>query len=131
MSQDSADDTSDRFFSTMTEEDEKKATDYMIQRAKEMMIKYKGTSWGDQAAQNLFQSLFYKADLPDPFETLPFDDKTHIVTLIWTKPKAARVDVLISSDRPEASVYLGRLDSESDMSYEEAMDKLKKYFTRA
>lgn len=128
MSQDSADDTSDRFFSTM-DEDDKKITDYMIQRAKEMMIKYKGTPWGDQSAQNLFQSLFYKADLPDPFATLPYDDKTCIVTLIWTKPKAARVDVLISSDRPEASVYLDK--PEPAVSYEEAMDKLKQYFTRA
>lgn len=121
MSQDSAD---EELFST--EEDDKKMTDIMIQRAKEMMIKHKGTGWGDQSAHDLFQSLLYKADLPDPDVHVPYDNKTHIVTLMWFKPKAARIDVLISSDRPEASVYLDK--PEPAVSYEEALDKIKQYF---
>lgn len=128
MSQDKVPDDDERFF-TVTEEDEKKATEFMIQRAKEMMTKYKGTDWGDLSAQNLFQSLLDKADLPDHDVSLPYDDKTQVVTLAWTKPKAARIDVIISSVRPEASVYLGKTEPEPAVSYEEALDKLKKYFT--
>lgn len=120
------DDFCEEFFSAMTEEDEKKTTDYMIQRAKEMMTKYKGTAWGDMSAQDLFQSLLYKADLPDPDVALPYNSKTHIVTLMWTKPKAARIDILISSVRPEARVYLDK--PEPAVSYEEALNKIKQYF---
>ena len=129
MSQDKVPDDDERFF-TVTEEDEKKATEFMIQRAKEMMTKYKGLSWGDQSAQNLFQSLLDKVDLPDHDVDLPYDTKTQLVTLAWTKPKPARVDVLISSIRPEASVYLGKSEPEPAVSYEETLDKLKQYFTQ-
>ena len=116
----------EEFFPAMTKEEEQKMIDRMIQRTKEMMTKYKGTPWGDQAAHELFQSLLDKADLPDPDVHVPYDYKTHIVTLMWVKPKAARIDVLISSDRPEASVYLDK--PEPAVSYEQALDKIKQYF---
>lgn len=114
---------------TMTEEDEKKASDWLIQREKEMMAKYKGTEWGDWSAHDLFQSLLCRSGLPQHDVALPFDAKTHTVTLVWTKPKAARIDVAISSVKPEARVYLGKLEPEPAVSYEEALDTLKAYFT--
>lgn len=121
MSQDSDD---EEFFSKMMEEEKKEMTDIMIQLQKDMMIEFKGTEWGDQAAFELFQSLYGEADLPEPDVPLPFNPKTRTVTLMWTKPKAARIDILISADRPEATVNLEK----PAVSYEEALDKLKKYF---
>lgn len=133
MSQDkvpsSGDDEWERFLSAMTDEDVKETTDWLIQRETEMMTKYKGTEWGDWSAQDLFQSLLVKAALPAHDVALPFDTKTHTVTLAWTKPKAARIDVVISSVKPEARVYLGKPEPEPPVSYEEALAKLKQWFT--
>lgn len=122
MSQESDDD--EQFFSKMTEEEKKKSMDLIIQRTREMMKKFKGTPWGDQAAFELFQSLFCEADLPEPDVPVPFNTKTRVATLIWTKPKAARIDALISADRPEATVN----SDKTAVSYEEALEKLKQYF---
>lgn len=111
----------------------KETAEYVIMRCKEMMSNNKGTSWGDHAAFQMISSLLLKYDLPECQHTPCFNSNTSKQTLVWMNPKAARLDVIVSSAMPVARVTLGKHGDEGyrvfeSLGYEEAMEKLSAWF---
>lgn len=115
-----------------SEEVLKESAESDIKWCKDMMTRFKGTSWGDQAAFQLVMALFFKYDLPEHQQSLGYDSDTSRQSFVWSNPKPARLDMLICSAMPVAKVTLGKCSDEGcrvldHLTYEEAMEELRRW----